>query len=102
MNDKRAFMNIFKLMYPEYWVQECSKLVKFFCISDHPVTDIDWKDFFQRTFKSAFKSCFLTSGQEALASDYKLLKDPTVNCLKTVKALVAEFIDPSCALEAFF
>lgn len=94
-------MNIFKLMFPDFWVQECSKFVKFFCITDSPVTEIDWKDYFQRTFKSAFKTCYLTSGQEALASDYKLLKDPTVACLKAVKAVVAEFIDPTCAMEAF-
>lgn len=45
--DKKAFMNVFKMLYPEYWLQEVSKIVKFFCMSANPIhADCDWKEFF--------------------------------------------------------
>ena len=45
-------MNVFKLVYPEYWVQEISKIVKFFCMSpDGEESNLDWKDFFFKSFK---------------------------------------------------
>lgn len=75
--DKRAFMNTFKLIYPDYWVQETSKIIKFFCLSPDPKdAECDWKEYFMRRFKDQVLSVQVCSGQEALASDYKLLKNP--------------------------
>jgi hypothetical protein len=31
--EKRQFMNLFKMLYPDYWVQEIGKTVKFFIFS---------------------------------------------------------------------
>lgn len=85
--EKRVFLNLFKMLYPDYWVHEVSRYVKFFFITQEQVPDIDWKEFFARTFKSAFKTCNLISGAEALASDYKLLKDPIMNPFKVLRAV---------------
>ena len=85
--EKRIFTTLFKMLYPDYWAHEISRYVKFFFITHDEVPDIDWKEFFTRTFKSAFKSCSVISGAEALASDYKLLKDPIMNPLKTLRAV---------------
>lgn len=89
------------MLYPDYWVHEISRYVKLFIISLDQIPDLDWKEFFTRTFRSAFKNCNLLSGTEALASDYKLLKDPIMNPFKTLRAVQAEFLDPSLALDAF-
>lgn len=85
--EKRVFINLFKMLYPDYWAHEVSRFVKFFFITQEQVPDIDWKEFFARTFKSAFKNCNLISGAEALASDYKLLKDPIMNPFKVLRAV---------------
>jgi len=94
-------MNLFKMLYPDYWMHECSRYFKFFLINFGGIPDCDWKEFFTRTFKSAFKNSNLISGAEALASDYKLLKDTSMNPYKALKVIQAEFIDPQCAYEAF-
>lgn len=33
ISDKRYFINVFRIVYPDYITQELSKIVKFFCIS---------------------------------------------------------------------
>lgn len=80
--EKRSFLNLFKMLYPDYWAHEISRYIKFFIITLDQVPDLDWKEFFARTFKSAFKNSSIISGTDALASDYKLLKDPLINPIK--------------------
>jgi hypothetical protein len=70
------------MLYPDYWAHEISRYIKFFIITLDQVPDLDWKEFFARTFKSAFKNSSILSGTDALASDYKLLKDPLINPIK--------------------
>ena len=31
--DKRLFMHVFRMLYPDYWVQETSKILKFFILT---------------------------------------------------------------------
>lgn len=48
IQDKRVFMNVFKMLFPEYLTQEVSKLIKVFCLRAPEEIDCDWKDFFLR------------------------------------------------------
>jgi hypothetical protein len=85
-------MNVFKMIFPDYWVQETSKIVKFFVISkDSAEADTDWKEYFLRRFKDQAQSVYLVTGAEALASDYKLLKNPIMAPYLQLKAVVVEF-----------
>lgn len=45
--DKRSFINTFKLLYPEYLIQETSKILKFFCMTTvEAETECDWREYF--------------------------------------------------------
>ena len=49
--EKRQFLNLFKMLYPDYWVQEIGKTVKFFIMStDEQDAQCNWKDLFERHF----------------------------------------------------
>ncbi len=101
--EKRQFLNLFKLLYPDYWVQEISKTVKFFIMStDEQDSQSNWKEFFERRYDSKVKNVQVTSGQEGLASDYKLLKHPVGQLMVGLRVIVAEFSNASDALDAFF
>lgn len=85
-------MNVFKLVYPEYWVQEISKIVKFFCMSpDGEESNLDWKDFFFKSFKDQVQAVYIQTGVEGMASDYKLLKNPFIQHLLPLKVVCVEF-----------
>lgn len=99
--DKRSFLNVFKLVFPEYWIQETSKILKFFCLTnDESETDCDWKEYFQRRFKDTAQNIYTATGAEALASDYKLLKNPIMAKFLPLKAIVVEFTSAAEALNA--
>jgi hypothetical protein len=44
--------------------------------TDEQDSQSNWKEFFERRYDSKVKNVQVTSGQEGLASDYKLLKHP--------------------------
>ena len=98
LQEMRTFMNVFRLMYPEYWLHEFSKISKFFCISnDMSDSDCDWKDIFQRSFKDQVTNVSIVSGQEALASDFKLLKNPMMTPFLPLRTIIVEFTCPAFA-----
>lgn len=92
-------MNVFRLIYPEYWLHEFSKLSKFFCISNESGdSDCDWKDIFQRNIKDqVITSVSIVSGQEALNSDFKLLKNPIMAPFLPLRTVIVEFTFPAFA-----
>ena len=61
----------------------------------------NWKELFERRFDSKVKNVYMTSGQEGLASDYKLLKHPVGQLMLGFRVVVAEFGNHTDALEAF-
>jgi hypothetical protein len=100
--EKRQFMNLYRMMFPDWWVQETGKIVKFFIMStDENDVVTDWKELFMRRFDGKLKNCYVTSGQEGLASDYKLLKHPIGQLMLGLKCVVLEFGNHSDALEAY-
>ena len=102
MPEKRQFLNLYKLLYPEYWVQEIGKTVKFFIMAVEEQDAVcNWKELFERRFDSKVKNVYMTSGQEGLASDYKLLKHPVGQLMLGFRVVVAEFGNHTDALEAF-
>lgn len=102
MPEKRQFLNLYKLLYPEYWVQEIGKTVKFFIMAVEEQDAVcNWKELFERRFDTKVKNVYMTSGQEGLASDYKLLKHPVGQLMLGFRVIVAEFGNHTDALEAF-
>jgi len=100
--EKRQFLNLYKLLYPEYWVQEIGKTVKFFIMAVEEQDAVcNWKELFERRFDTKVKNVYMTSGQEGLASDYKLLKHPVGQLMLGFRVIVAEFGNHTDALEAF-
>ena len=100
ITDKKAFLNTFKMIYPDYWIQETSKIVKFFCLSNDPKdSDCDWKEFIQRRFQN-MQSVYVATGSEALASDYKLLKNPIMQPYLDLKVVIVEFTSPGDAMNS--
>ena len=61
----------------------------------------NWKELFERRFDTKVKNVYMTSGQEGLASDYKLLKHPVGQLMVGLRVIVAEFGNHMDALEAF-
>lgn len=50
--DKRYFANVFRAVFPDYIVQEMSKILKIFVISiNGEEKEMDWKDYMMKTFK---------------------------------------------------
>jgi hypothetical protein len=61
--EKRQFMNLYRMMFPDWWVQETGKIVKFFIMStDENDVVTDWKELFMRRFDGKIKNCYVTSG----------------------------------------
>lgn len=93
-------MNVFRLIFPDFIVQEMSKIIKVFCMTPDisPDTDLDWKDFFVRKFKA--ETVFVSTGAEVLASDYRLSKSPLMQPFFPLKTVVVEFSSAGYGFEA--
>eukprot|EP00347_Sterkiella_histriomuscorum_P018016 403347107 len=101
VQDKRYFMNVFRIVYPDYIAQELSKIVKIFCISlFQEEMEIDWKDFFVRGFKET-QTVFVSTGGEVLASDYRLSKSPLMQPFFETTCVVVEMSNPYYGFELF-
>ena len=99
--DKKYFANLFRIVFPDFIIQEMSKVIKLFCMSmDANDSDLDWKDFFMRKFKET-QTVFLTTGQEILATDYRLSKHPLMQQFMPLKTVVVEYSSPGYAFEAY-
>jgi len=47
--DKRYFMNVFRIIFPDFLVQEVSKIIKAICVTAfEEEKEMDWKDFMLR------------------------------------------------------
>ena len=70
--DKRAFASAFRQLYPDYWLHEVSKIIKFFHVT--ALEDSYTEPLLDNASDIVTK--YTKTGAEALASDYKLLKTP--------------------------
>ncbi|CDW88387.1 UNKNOWN [Stylonychia lemnae] len=101
VQDKRYFMNVMRIVYPDFLSQELSKIVKFFCMSQfQEEKEIDWKDFFIRAFKET-QTVFLSTGAEVLATDYRLSKHALMQPFMETTCVVVEMSNSFYGLELF-
>jgi hypothetical protein len=55
-------MFVFRIVFPDYLVQEIAKSIKAFCMSTNDEeTNVDFKEFFKRNYADA-SSVYITTG----------------------------------------
>lgn len=92
-------MNVFKIVYPEFIVQEFSKNLSAFIMHGNPIDgDVDYKEFINNNLKDV-NSLWISNGADVLLSDYKLSKHLAMQIYNPLKAIVIEFGSPGSALE---
>lgn len=94
-------MSVFRIMFPDFIVQEVSRIVKFLCVTAfEEEKDVNWKDFILGQFKEA-QSVFVSTAAEVLATDYRLSKHALMQPFMACTTVVVEMSTPKHGMEAF-
>ena len=94
-------MHVFRIIFPDFLVQEVSKIIKAICVTAfEEEKEIDWKDFMMRQFRET-QTVYVSTAAEVLATDYRLSKHPLMQPFMPCTTVVIELSTPYHGLDAF-